>query len=148
MANVASPVSIVTTFDGETPFGTTVSAFSSLSMNPPMVLVCLDRRSDTLASVQASGRFGLNILGSNQTDTAMTFAKKGTDKFHGTHWDVHDGLPRVAEAPGWVACTVTDFIEGGDHLIAVGAVETAELTDGRPLVYHRRLFGTHAPQGS
>ncbi|MBF6148392.1 flavin reductase family protein [Nocardia nova] len=149
MAAVATPVSVVTANLGGLPYGTTVSAFASLSMNPPMVLVSLDRRSETLELVRASGRFGLNILGADQAATAVSFAKKGgADKFHGTHWDLDHDLPRIPGAPGWIACTVSKLVDGGDHVVVLGTVDAAELTDGHPLVYHGRLFGTHRPHGS
>src|SRR6516165_12480395 len=77
MSSVATPVSIVTKLSGGLPYGTTVSAFASLSMNPPMVLVSLDRMSETLESIRQSGRFGLNVLGADQACTATAFAKKG-----------------------------------------------------------------------
>ncbi|MGW5151789.1 flavin reductase family protein [Rhodococcus koreensis] len=149
MAAVATPVSIVTAIDGGMPYGTTVSAFASLSMNPPMVLVSLDRGSETLELVRASGRFGLNILGADQAATALSFAKKGgVGKFHGTRWDLDHDLPRIPGAPGWIACTVADLVDGGDHVIVLGTVDAAELGDAAPLVYHGRLFGTHAPHDS
>ena len=149
MASVATPVSIVTAIAGGLPYGTTVSAFASLSMNPPMVLVSLDRGSETLELIRESGRFGLNILGAHQAATALSFAKKGgVGKFHGTRWDLDHDLPRIPGAPGWIACTVADLVDGGDHVIALGNVDAAELTDGSPLVYHGRLFGTHQPHNS
>src|SRR5262249_3259852 len=102
MARVATPVSIVTTVSDGCPHGTTVSAFTSLSMEPPMVLVSLDRNSDTLAGIQLSGRFGLNILGAHQTAIAALFAQKGgTAKFDGTPWTLVNDLPRIPESSGW-----------------------------------------------
>ncbi|WP_258008561.1 flavin reductase family protein [Rhodococcus sp. ENV425] len=146
MAGVATPVSIVTAISGGLPYGTTVSAFTSLSMTPPMVLVSLDRGSETLELLRESGRFGLNILGADQAHTALAFAKKGgVGKFHGTRWELDHDLPRIPGAPGWIACTVTDLVDGGDHVIALGEVDVAELADGQPLVYYGRTFGTHLP---
>lgn len=146
MAGVATPVSIVTAIDGGMPYGTTVSAFASLSMEPPMVLVSLARGSETLKLVRSSGRFGLNILGADQASTALSFAKKGgAGKFHGTRWELNNDLPRIPLAPGWIACTVAELVDGGDHVIALGNVDAAELVEGRPLIYHGRLFGTHLP---
>ena len=147
MSGVATPVSIVTAISGGLPYGTTVSAFASLSMNPPMVLVSLDRMSETLESIRQSGRFGLNVLGADQACAAMAFAKKGgVGKFNGIIWHFETGLPRIPGAPGWIACTVADLVDGGDHVIALGHVDAAELSDGKPLVYHRRAFGTYLPR--
>lgn len=144
MAGVATPVSVVTTLSDGRPHGTTVSAFASLSMTPPMVLVSLDRGSDLLTLVRRSGRFGLNVLGTHQTALALAFAKKGIDKFTGVLWDEEDGLPRLPGAPGWLSCDVADLVDGGDHVVVLGAVRTAETATGKPLTYHARVFGTHA----
>ena len=145
MAGVATPVSVVTSMADGLPHGTTVSAFASLSMAPPMVLVSLDRGSDLLALVRESGRFGVNVLGSTQSALALAFARKGgTGKFSGERWEVDHDLPRLPGAPGWLACDVASLVEGGDHVVALGTVVAAETLDGRPLTYHGRIFGTHA----
>lgn len=145
MAGVATPVSVITTLCEGLPHGTTVSAFASLSMDPPMVLVSLDRGSDLLARVQLTRRFGVNVLGAGQADLALAFARKGgAGKFDGVAWDTACGLPRLPGAPGWLACDVSALVDGGDHVIALGTVVAAECTDAPPLTYHARVFGTHA----
>jgi flavin reductase (DIM6/NTAB) family NADH-FMN oxidoreductase RutF len=145
MAHVATPVSVVTSIDGGLPVGTTVSAFLSLSMNPPMVVVSLDRGSETLELVTESRKFGLNILASDQHSAALKFAtKSGVGKFHGVRWKIDHDLPRIVGAAGWVACTVDRILEGGDHMIVLGNVVAADQQHGNPLTYHRRAFGTHS----
>ncbi|AWK74342.1 flavin reductase [Rhodococcus oxybenzonivorans] len=143
MAAVCTPVSVVTAMDGERPHGTTVSAFTSLSMTPPMVLVSLDRSSALLGIIQRSGRFGVNILGSAQSAAATAFACKGADKFADTPWTRVSGVPRLDGAPGWVVCDASAFVEGGDHILILGDVREAVAHDGPPLTYFRRDFGTH-----
>lgn len=146
MAGVATPVSVITTVcrDGM-PYGTTVSAFASLSMDPPMVLVSLDRGSELLAQLQLTRRFGVNVLGVPQADLALVFARKGgSGKFTGVTWEADHGLPRLPGTPGWLACDVATIVDGGDHVIALGTVVAAETGDGAPLTYHGRVFGTHA----
>ncbi|WP_113704639.1 alpha/beta fold hydrolase [Nonomuraea lactucae] len=143
MAGVCTPVSVVTAMDGDRPHGTTVSAFTSLSVSPPMVLVSLDRKSDLLPLVRDGGRFGLNVLGSDHAQLAGNFARKGKEKFADVSWRREHDLPRIAGAAGWVACTVTDLVDGGDHVIALGTVVAAETTATQPLTYHGRAFGTH-----
>ncbi|MFC9841397.1 flavin reductase family protein [Rhodococcus sp. NPDC127530] len=145
MAHVATPVAVVSSVDGGLPVGTTVSAFMSLSMTPPMVLVSLDKGSETLELVATSRRFGLNILASDQTATALKFAKKGgVGKFNGVRWDLDHEVPRITGVAGWVACTVEQIVEGGDHMIVLGSVVAAEHVHGEPLTYHGRVFGTHS----
>ena len=144
MGNVAAAVSVVTTFaDGE-PMGSTVSAFASLSMEPPMVLVSLDRGSDLLRKLRDTGRFGLNVLAHDQAAIALRFATKNAGKFEGVEWTDLDGAPRLEGSSGWVSCRVVDLVDGGDHIVVLGGVGAAASTDIPPLTYHARRFGTHS----
>jgi flavin reductase (DIM6/NTAB) family NADH-FMN oxidoreductase RutF len=147
MAGVATPVSVVTTLADGRPHGTTVSAFASLSMAPPMVLVSLDRGSSLLRRLAVGSAFGVNVLGSEQAPLALAFARTGADKFAGVGWGIDGGAPRLTGSPGWLACTVAQLVEGGDHVIVLGEVQRAETTAGSPLTYHARTFGTHAAVG-
>ncbi|MGE5289100.1 MAG: flavin reductase family protein [Micromonosporaceae bacterium] len=148
MAAVCTPVSVITAMDGLRPHGTTVSAFASLSMTPPMVLICLDRRSGLLTLVRAERRFGVNILGDMQAGLALRFARKGPDKFAGVSWSLRHDLPRLTGAAGWLACDLAGLVSGGDHLIILGHVVDAESVPTLPLTYHSRAFGTHTPARS
>lgn len=145
MAQVASPVSVVTTTAQGRPHGTTVSAFTSLSFEPPMLLVSLKRDSELLAAILSSGRFGVNVLADTQADLAVAFSsKRGPAKFDGVAWEPAAGLPRLRGSTAWVACRTAGATEGGDHIVVFGSIERAEPGAGRPLVYHDRVFGTHA----
>ncbi|GAB7003573.1 hypothetical protein JCM18899A_10440 [Nocardioides sp. AN3] len=144
MAAVCSPVSVVTTYLDGRAHGTTVSAFTSLSMDPPMVLISLDRGSDSLRAISAAGSFGLNVLSSQQAQDALVFAKKGgPEKFHGRRWSDCEQLPRLDDVAAFVACQVESIAEGGDHQIVLGRVTAADVTGRPPLTYHNRTFGTH-----
>jgi flavin reductase (DIM6/NTAB) family NADH-FMN oxidoreductase RutF len=144
MAGVCSPVAVVTTMADGIPHGTTVSAFMSLSMEPPMVLVSLNRDSDLLAMIRKSGYFGLNVLSSGQAALAARFARKGgAGKFSGLRWDPEAGVPHLPGVGGFLVSDVTAYIEGGDHIILLGLVRAAHATPAPPLTYHARVFGTH-----
>ncbi|WP_033288204.1 flavin reductase family protein [Amycolatopsis jejuensis] len=143
MAAVPTPVSVVTAMDGTRPHGTTVSAFASLSLDPPMVLVALDRGSDLLKIVREQRRCGLNVLACAQSDLAKVFARKGAAKFTGVRWYSEDGLPRLDGVCGWLSCNVADLVDGGDHVVALGTVISAQVGNPAPLTYHAREFGTH-----
>lgn len=145
MAHVAAPVSVVTALGDEGPHGTTVSAFASLSMDPPMLLVSLDQGSQLLNIVRTTGKFGVNILSANQDRIARTFAQKGADKFDGVDWTASFGLPRLSGTVGWVACDSKKIIPGGDHMILLGHVVDVHSYSVPPLSYHARTFGTHLP---
>lgn len=144
MASVCTPISVVTALSGEMPYGSTVSAFASLSMAPPMVLVSLDRHSSLLPVLRQSGRFGLNVLASDQSALALRFARKGgSAKFAGARWDIDGGAPRLPNVAGFLACEVAELVEGGDHLVVMGLVRFADQVTLPPLTYHSRSFGTH-----
>jgi flavin reductase (DIM6/NTAB) family NADH-FMN oxidoreductase RutF len=143
MSRVCTPVSIVTTIVGDRPHGTTVSAFASLSMSPPMIMVSLAKTSDLLGFIKTSQRFGVNVLGDQHGADALTFARKGESKFRSVEWVPDDGLPRLPMALGWLSCDVADMFEAGDHVILSGVVRVADNLDGQPLTYYLREFGTH-----
>lgn len=143
MSQVCTPVSVITAFDDARPHGTTVSAFTSLSVAPPMMLVSLDRGSDLLALVRQTGRFGVNILAHDQSEVALKFARKGADKFDGVDWSASAELPRLAGVTGWLACSVDSLVDGGDHMVVLGHVIETATAAVDPLTYHGRVFGTH-----
>src|ERR1700735_4688617 len=146
MASVCTRVSVGPRLAAGLPYGTTVSAFSTLSMEPPMVLVALDLGSDLLALIRQTGHFGVNILSSAQSALALNFARKGgAGKFVGVQWEVAATVPRIPEAAGFVACTVDKLVAGGDHVVVLGRVLLAESASSPPLTYQARVFGTHAP---
>lgn len=145
MATVATPVSVITAVAGGQPHGTTVSAFASLSLDPPMMLVSLGRTSELLQLIRTSKRFGVNVLGDTHHEWAVTFSRKGGPvKFAGVAWELSAGLPRLP-GTGWLACEVDQLIDGGDHVIVLGNVTAAAAAECAPLTYCARAFGTHSP---
>jgi flavin reductase (DIM6/NTAB) family NADH-FMN oxidoreductase RutF len=144
MAGVCAPVTIVTTLDEGRPFGATVSAFASLSLDPPMVTVALDRGSHLLARILQVGRFGVNVLGNGQETLAVLFARRGTDRFRAVPWYTDHGLPRLLDTASWIACGLAKAVEGGDHMLLLGLVTRGSRTEAAPLVYRHRVYGTHS----
>jgi flavin reductase (DIM6/NTAB) family NADH-FMN oxidoreductase RutF len=144
MGAVCAPVTVVTTrtADGK-PYGTTVSAFSSLSLDPPLVTVALDNHSGLLAHARAIGRIGVNLLAHDQEAVAGWFARSGGDMFAGVRWSWADRLPRIHGATGWLVADVDQLVPGGDHTIVLAAVRSARTWPTPPLIYARRRFGTH-----
>src|SRR4051794_2716751 len=135
----ATGVTVVTAIGPNGPSGATANAVSSLSLDPPMMLACLDRGSRTLTSVRAQGRFGVNTLAAGQAEVARRFSAKDPEpeKWEGVEWIEREQLPRLEGALVWVACELRDLIDGGDHLILTGNVLEADSREGEPLLFHR-----------
>jgi flavin reductase (DIM6/NTAB) family NADH-FMN oxidoreductase RutF len=142
LASYPTGVTVVTAMDAEGPAGATANAVTSLSLDPPMMLACLDRGSRTLNTVRAAGLFGVNALAAGQEDLALRFAAKdpAPRKWDGVEWSERRGSPRLDGALMWVACELRDLIEGGDHLIATGTVLVAESREALPLIFHRGAY--------
>jgi flavin reductase (DIM6/NTAB) family NADH-FMN oxidoreductase RutF len=143
MAQFATGVTIVTTRDGTgNRFGLTVNAFASVSLDPPLVLVCIDNRSDAHKGFQASGVFGISVLAEGHEDWSRRFATPGLEKWTGSAFDT--GSTGVALVPGALAhfeCRVVAAHPTGDHTIYVGQVEGLATAPGRPLLYHSSAYG-------
>jgi len=135
-------VTVVTAIGENGPSGATANAVTSLSLDPPMMLACLDRGSRTLTSVRAQGRFGVNALAAGQEEVARRFSAKDPEpqKWDAIDWSEEEQLPRLAGALVWVACELRDLIDGGDHLILTGNVLAADSREGQPLLFHRGAY--------
>lgn len=143
MGHVAAAVSVVTVLKEGEPHGTTVSAFASLSMNPPMLLVSLDRRSALLSKLRLGSVVGVNVLASHQDQVALRFAGKGDDTFDGIPWSIEDGAPALVDRHAWVSMSVNQLVEAGDHTLVLGDVLAADVSQNAGLTYWQRTFGTH-----
>jgi flavin reductase (DIM6/NTAB) family NADH-FMN oxidoreductase RutF len=138
MSGLPTGVTIVTASGPDGPAGATANAVSSLSIEPMMMLACLDRGSRTLLAVQAADCFGVSVLHAGQEPIARAFATKApvAEKWSGVAWSERDGIPAVDEALIWIACGLRDVISAGDHVIVTGAVRAVEARAGDPLVFH------------
>jgi flavin reductase (DIM6/NTAB) family NADH-FMN oxidoreductase RutF len=116
----------------------TVASFASLSLRPPLVLVCIEKTVKTHDAIAAAGAFAVNILADDQTAVSNRFASRSEDKFaeSATHEGAY-GLPLIDGALTTLECRVTDQLPGGDHTIFVGEVLDAVTHEGEPLVYFR-----------
>ena len=146
MGQLPTGVTVVTAMTARGRSGATASAVGSLSLDPMLVLVCLDRGSRTLRSVQEAGRFGVNVLAADQEAVARQFATKRDEagKWDGIQSSVRDDIPSLSGSVLWVACELQDVLMGGDHVILTGAVIDVEAGAGQPLIHHR---GKYRPLG-
>ena len=136
-------VTIVTSADTAAhPVGATVSAFASLSLDPPLIVVCLKRESTTVAAIRGRGAFAVHILGNDQAPLALRFASDGSPKFADLeHAANASGVPLLGDCPVRLECELSEELPGGDHIILVGLVVNASKADPfEPLVYSNRRF--------
>lgn len=143
LARFASGVTIVTAVDNDgRAWGFTASAFSSLSLRPPLILVCLDQSANCYATFTRTSRIVISILAEDHDQLALRFASKKQDKFAagGFAHELHENIPAVSDALASLLCRVDRRIEAGDHMIVIAEVEKASAADGSPLVYFRRDF--------
>jgi flavin reductase (DIM6/NTAB) family NADH-FMN oxidoreductase RutF len=145
MGHFATGVTIVTALDGDEPVGLTAQSFTSLSLDPPLILFCPGKTSSTWPRIERSGSFCVNILGEAQEAICRTFAASGTDKFAGVVFTPSDttGSPVLDDVLAWVDCTLETVHDAGDHLIVVGrVVDLSVEQEGKPLLFYRGGFGT------
>jgi flavin reductase ActVB len=144
MSQFASGVTIVTTKDAAgVSAGFTASAFSSLSLDPPLVLVCLDKKAECYAVFAGAGAMGISILAAGQSEIAMRFASRGADKFGpgGLIDGEVTGVPVVTGATVQMECAIVERPDGGDHTILIGKVLRATTSEVQPMVHYNRVFG-------
>ncbi|WP_427132295.1 flavin reductase family protein [Pseudarthrobacter sp. S9] len=146
LSRFPSGVTVVVTEDSHGGLrGFTASAFTALSQDPPLVLVCLARTADSFPAFLTTSRFAIHIAAQSDKDVVMRFATKGADKFAGDDFQTHrDGLPVLNGGAARLSCTTQAVHDGGDHVILVGLVEDVDLGDDEALVYHDRKFKTMA----
>ncbi|MGE5502974.1 MAG: flavin reductase family protein [Actinomycetota bacterium] len=139
----ATGVTVVTALDGaRQPVGVTVSAFSSLSLDPPLVLFCLGLQTSTLDAFRGFGHFAVNVLSERQRDLSIRFAGRSADKWAGLAFDTWDsGVPILKDCLANLECSLVGTQDGGDHLIFIGRVERMRHQEGgSPLVYFRGAY--------
>lgn len=151
MSAFPTGVTIVATLDEtDQPRGLTANAICSVSADPPLMLVCVDKKSQTLPALRHSRRFVVNFLRAGRSDLSNHFAGKGANKFGDVAWRPTDnGMPWLdADSIAYAECTTEREVEAGDHVILIARVENGQASapESEPLMYFRRRYGTW-PQG-
>lgn len=146
MAKLPTGVTVVSAAGPDGPAGATANAVCSLSIEPTLMLACLDRGSRTLLAVQAANRFGVSVLHAGQEPIARAFATKApvADKWEGVPWSDRGGIPAIDDSLLWIACELRDVVAAGDHVIVTGEVRDLASGEGDPLVFHG---GEYRPLG-
>lgn len=154
LAQWASGVTVVTTLHADQPIGLTVSSLSSVSLNPPLISICLDRKLFAPQAIAQRGQFAVSVLGAHQVERGLRFAgliPHLTDRFAGVEtFTAHTGCPILSDSVAWLDCTVWATYDGGDHVIVVGEVQASGTHPeaGRtraPVVYYQRQWRFTAP---
>jgi len=140
MGSYPTGVTIVAACDADgDPYGLTVNSFTSVSLEPPLVLVCIGQSSTSHDRLLASSGFCVNILAADQGVLAARFAQEpSTGRFDRVTWARGDsGHPIISGSLAWLDCVVHEVLRGGDHSILVGRVVASALNDGEALIFHR-----------
>ena len=139
LSRFASGVTVVTTKDAAGDLhGITVSAFCSVSLDPPLVLICIEKKAGSHDAITQSGKFAVNFLDSTQLSLSERFAAQLSDKFEGPEISLNvDGIPILSGCIAHLECSVKQAYDGGDHTIFIGEVESTATHEGDPLLYFR-----------
>jgi 3-hydroxy-9,10-secoandrosta-1,3,5(10)-triene-9,17-dione monooxygenase reductase component len=147
MGRFATGISVVTALEGSRPHGITVNAFSSVSLDPALVMVALDRRRYITPIVREAGRYAVNVLGADQQALSDCFAhapvSPGREAFCGAAWHAGPtGLPLIDGSIATLECTIVETFSAGDHDLFIGRVDSLEQheEDVAPLLYYRRRY--------
>jgi flavin reductase (DIM6/NTAB) family NADH-FMN oxidoreductase RutF len=133
-------VATVRASDG-TPHGLTVSSFTAVSIDPPLILVCIDYACTFIEHFRASTHFGVNVLAESQRALSVIFAEKPEGRFAGVEWySSESGVPFLRNCLTNIECRVSSIVEAGDHAIFLAQVVEAESRDGIPLLYFNRDY--------
>lgn len=134
----------VITGNGSTgPVGMSANSVTSLSLDPPLLLFCPAKSSETWPSIRDTGRFCVNVLASHHESSARLFAARGVDRFADCIVDDRPCGPGLCDAVAWIDCEIAEERDGGDHTIVIGAVVDVDTRDGaEPLVFFKGSYGT------
>jgi flavin reductase (DIM6/NTAB) family NADH-FMN oxidoreductase RutF len=139
----ATGVSVITAQAGEGPAGATANAFTSLSLTPPLALVCFDISSRTLHAVRESERFCVNMLSAGQEEVSRLFATKLSqeEKFAAAPHRLEHGAPVLDGCIAWLVCALESEVRRGDHVVAIGEAIAGDLdSGGQPLLFYRGSY--------
>jgi flavin reductase (DIM6/NTAB) family NADH-FMN oxidoreductase RutF len=142
MGMFATGVTVLTTRDAQgRPYGLTANAVTSLSLDPPLLIICIDKRAETHPHFFDSRCFVVNILAEDQAELSAHFAKSGGEKFGTLPFSTNqDGVPVLEGTLAHVECRIVETYDGGDHVIHIGEVQNAEVRGGRPLLFFQGKY--------
>jgi 3-hydroxy-9,10-secoandrosta-1,3,5(10)-triene-9,17-dione monooxygenase reductase component len=145
MGHFATGVTVITAIDGEEPVGMACNSFTSVSLDPPLVLFCAADSSTTWPRIQRSGKWAANFLDEDGEEICRIFAQKGADRFSHLEYSIgRTGSPILRDSLAFVDCETIDEHQAGDHMIVVGKVlELGYASDNKPLIFYRGGYGRY-----
>ena len=148
LGHFATGVTVVTGMADGVPLGLAANAFSSVSLDPPLILVCMAATSETWPAIRKTGAFAVNVLGEHQEEISRRFGRKEVDRFASVEWETAaTGSPVFPDALAWIDCTIENEHSAGDHTVVIGRVVALarQPEGGRPLLFFQGGYGRLAP---
>jgi flavin reductase (DIM6/NTAB) family NADH-FMN oxidoreductase RutF len=149
LSHLPTGVTAVTAHRPSGPIGMACNSVTSVSLDPPLMLVCVGKSSETWPEIRAAGRFCVNVMAAHHEDTCLQFSRKGTERFAGIGWHPRPAGPALDDALAWIECSLRDEHDAGDHTIVVADVLAMDArASGSPLIFFRGRYGTFGPRRS
>jgi 3-hydroxy-9,10-secoandrosta-1,3,5(10)-triene-9,17-dione monooxygenase reductase component len=143
LGHLPTGVTVITAHGDDGPTGMAANSVTSVSLDPPLILFCPAKTSETWPGIRDAGRFCVNIMAGHHEETTRRFARKNIDRFDGVAYSERDTGPALDDAVAWIECTLRQEHDAGDHTIVVADVRAIEAApDGAPLVFFRGRYGT------
>jgi 3-hydroxy-9,10-secoandrosta-1,3,5(10)-triene-9,17-dione monooxygenase reductase component len=148
LGHLPTGVTVMAALAPHGPVGMAANSVTSVSLHPPLVLVCPAQASTTWPRIREAGRFCLNVMAREQADLARRFSTLGLDRFEDVPWRARPSGPGLEGALAWIECTIRDEYDAGDHTVVIATVDGLEASgEGEPLVFFRGRYGTFSPAG-
>jgi flavin reductase (DIM6/NTAB) family NADH-FMN oxidoreductase RutF len=148
LGHLPTGVTVMAALARDGPVGMAANSVTSVSLHPPLVLVCPAKASTTWPRIRETGHFCLNVMASDQERLARRFSTLGLDRFEDVPWRARPRGPGLEGALAWIECTILDEYDAGDHTVVIATVDALEASDeGEPLVFFRGLYGTFSSGG-
>lgn len=142
LGHFATGITVITAMDGDEPVGLAANSFTSVSLDPPLVLFCAAKSSTTWPRIHSAGHFTVNVLDERQEEVCRLFAERGADRFARIGWHVERHGPILDDVHAYMECTVEAEHDAGDHVIVVGRVHALGLAaDAGPLLFYQGRYG-------
>jgi len=142
LGHLTTGVTVVTAFSDDGPTGMAANSVTSVSLDPPLLLLCPAKTSTTWPAIRQAGRFCVNVMSEAHADITRRFSQKGADRFAGIRYFDRESGPALDGAVGWIECEIKQEHDAGDHTIVVAAIHAIEGHEDRaPLVFFRGRYG-------